>query len=155
MLPHDPPIPKKVGNNTISFNKITNVMRLLRDGGGIYVNGAENASWPSTMHDNFVDGDNAVFAIYYLDNGASAWHVYNNVCTNSPSAWAYFMTGGANLPARNDRVERLWYNATSVLPPQNDCPQFNCTTDAATIFAVKGPWPPAAQAIIDAAGAGV
>jgi hypothetical protein len=60
--------PIGVGNNTISNNKITNVMRLLRDGGGIYVNGAENRAWPqSTMSGNFVDQDQAVFAVYYLD----------------------------------------------------------------------------------------
>lgn len=41
-------------------------MRLLRDGGGVYVNGAENSTFESTMHDNFVDGDGAVFAVYYL-----------------------------------------------------------------------------------------
>jgi hypothetical protein len=59
--------PIGVGNNTISGNKIVNVMRLLRDGGGIYVNGAENQAWPqSTISGNFVDQDQAVFA------GASA-----------------------------------------------------------------------------------
>lgn len=55
--------PPGYGNNTLSYNRISNVMRLLRDGGGIYVNGAENASWPSTMHDNYVTGDMAVFAV--------------------------------------------------------------------------------------------
>lgn len=63
------------------------------------------------------------------------------------------MTGGANLPARNNRLERLWYTAADVLPPVNDCAQFNCTADAASVVAVTGAWPAAAQAIIDAAGA--
>lgn len=147
--------PPGVGNNTISYNKISNVMRLLRDGGGIYLNGAENASWPSAMHHNFVTGDNAVYAVYYLDNGASFWHVHDNVCTRSPSAWAFYMTGYANLPAKNNRMESLWYSAADVLPPHNDCAQFNCTVDNATIVAVTGSWPPAAQAIIDGSGAGV
>jgi hypothetical protein len=56
--------PAGAGNNTISYNKIVNVMRVLRDGGGIYVNGAENKMWPSSMHHNFVDGDLAVVAVY-------------------------------------------------------------------------------------------
>ena len=60
--------PDGVGNNTISNNRIFNVMRLLRDGGGIYVNGAENRAWPqSTMSGNFVSQDEAVYAVYYLD----------------------------------------------------------------------------------------
>ena len=57
--------PLGVGNNTISYNRAVNVMRVLRDGGGIYVNGATNPAWPpSTMHHNFVDGDLAVYAVY-------------------------------------------------------------------------------------------
>jgi hypothetical protein len=36
----------------------------------------------------------------------------------------------------------------------HDC-GFNCTTDDAMIVAVTGPWPVAAQAIIDASGAQV
>ena len=58
--------PLGVGNNTISFNRISNVMRLLRDGGGIYVNGAEQRAYPSEMHHNYVDGDMAVFAVCAL-----------------------------------------------------------------------------------------
>ena len=56
--------PKGVGNNSLSYNRAVNVMRMLRDGGGIYVNGAENPEWPSTMHHNFVDGDLAVYAVF-------------------------------------------------------------------------------------------
>lgn len=48
----------------------------------------------------------------------------------------------------------LWYNASNVLPPVNNCLSENCTVDEATIFAVTvGVWPAAAQAIIDASGA--
>ena len=64
------------------------------------------------------------------------------------------MTGGANLPAKNNRMETLWYNKSNVLGPNNQCAQFNCTVDDATIFAVTGSvWPAQAQAIIDASGA--
>jgi len=54
-----------VGNNSITYNRIENVMRLLRDGGGIYVNGAENKSFESVMAHNYVEQDMAVFAVYY------------------------------------------------------------------------------------------
>jgi hypothetical protein len=146
--------PVGVGNNTISYNRITNVMRVLRDGGGVYVNGAENRAWPSQIHHNYVDGDLAVFAVYYLDNGASYWWVHDNVATRSPAAWAYFMTGGGGHPAKNNRMERLWYTKADVLPPTNNCAQYNCTADAATIVPVEGAWPAAAQAIIDGSGCG-
>lgn len=49
--------------------------------------------------------------------------------------------------------ERLWYAKATVQGPRNDCAQWNCTVDDATIVAVTGAWPPEAQAIIDASGA--
>ena len=89
-----------------------------------------------------------------VDNGASFWSVHDNVCTSSPNAWAYFMTGGAGLPAKNNRMERLWYNSSNVQGPNNQCAQWNCTVDQATIVAVSGGvWPPEAQAIVDGSGA--
>ena len=84
-------------------------------------------------------------------SGASFWWVHDNVCDASPLAWAFFMTGGAGLPAKNNRMERLWYRATGT--PQNDCAQWNCTVDSTTIIPVTGAWPSGAQRIIDASGA--
>lgn len=147
--------PVGVGNSSITYNRISNVMRLLRDGGGIYVNGAENKDYESVMAHNYVTDDEAVFAVLYLDNGASYWSVHDNVVTASPQAWAFFMTGGANLPAKNNHMAALYWNSSSVQPGRNECSNFNCTTDDATIVAVTGPWPMAAQAIIDASGAQV
>ena len=64
------------------------------------------------------------------------------------------MTGGAGLPAKNNRMERLWYNSSNVQGPNNQCAQWNCTVDQATIVAVSGGvWPPEAQAIVDGSGA--
>ena len=63
--------PPGYGKNTISYNKITHVMTKLRDGGGIYVNGATNNDTSSLMSRNWVNADEAVFAVFYLDNGAS------------------------------------------------------------------------------------
>ena len=77
------------GNNSISYNRISKIMQFLRDGGGIYVNGATNSSWPSSITNNWVDQDDAVFAVFYLDNGASHWHVTHNVASNSTSVGLY------------------------------------------------------------------
>ena len=65
--------PPGYGNNTVSFNSISHVMTRLRDGGGIYVNGATSNDTTSLMANNWVDADEAVFAVFYLDNGASEW----------------------------------------------------------------------------------
>ena len=90
--------------------------------------------------------------MYYVDNGASHWLVDNNVASNSSAAWAYFMTGGGNLPAKSNRVQRLWWSGT--LAGRNDCAAFNCTVDDATVVHVTGEaWPQAARDIMAAAGA--
>ena len=144
--------PAGYGHNLISYNRISRVMKVLRDGGGIYVNGAQNASWPSVVSDNWVDSDSAVFAVYYLDNGASHWTFTQNVASNSPLAWAFFMTGG--LPTcRDSRVDHIWYQNT--LGPKNQCAAENCTVDNSSVFPVPAgmPWPAAAQAIMDNSGA--
>lgn len=143
--------PMGCGNNTVSYNRIFDVMQRLRDGGGIYVNGATNGSYPSFIANNWVDHDESVFAVYYLDNGASNWVVTNNVASNSSTAWGYFITGANNKPAGNDHVDHFWYQ--DVMTPWNNCTQYNCTVDESTVYKVTGPWPAAAQAIMDRAGA--
>jgi hypothetical protein len=127
-------------------------MTRLRDGGGIYVNGATSA--PNLMARNWVDSDEAVYAVFYLDNGSSDWLVTENVASASPLAWAFFLTGGGSLPehARNNRLDNFYYDGD--LDPVDNCAALNCTVDAATVFKVTGgAWPAAAQAIIDGSGA--
>jgi uncharacterized protein (DUF2249 family) len=142
------------GGNTIRANKMDAVMSKLRDGGGVYVNGLTQDAYPSLMVDNFVTADEAVFAVLYLDNGASNWRVSNNVISNSPLAWSFFMQGCCNLPAYNSSVDHVWWEQP-MLPPQNNCAEHGCTVDEATIYelAAGAPWPADAQAIVDAAGA--
>lgn len=84
------------------------VMSKLRDGGGIYVNGLTQPAFPSLMSRNSVLADEAVFAVYYLDNGASWWYVTENVAQQSAAAWAFFMQGCCNLPAYNSRVDNFY-----------------------------------------------
>jgi len=144
--------PAGYGNNRITNNRMLRIMTRLRDGGGVYVNGVQ--SCPSVASGNYVDSDEAVYAVYYLDNGSSRWTFTSNVVSNSPLAWAFFMTNGANLPCTNSEVDHLWYWRTG--DPNNACgaPK-NCSVNVTTIVKVPdgGPWPPEASAIIAASGA--
>jgi hypothetical protein len=47
------------------------VMRVLRDGGGIYVNGGTSA--PCLMTNNYVNQDDAVYAVFYLGASRAVW----------------------------------------------------------------------------------
>ena len=134
-------------------NRMRAVMSKLRDGGGVYVNGLTQKAFPSLMSGNSVEADEAVFAVLYLDNGASNWRVTENVVGNSPAAWAFFMQGCCNLPAYDSEVDHVWWQLP-MLAPQNNCAAHNCTVDDATIFelAAGAPLPPEAQAIVDASG---
>lgn len=141
------------GGNSIVGNRMRAVMSKLRDGGGIYVNGLTQPAHPSLMSENSVEADEAVFAVLYLDNGASQWLVSHNVVGNSPAAWAFFMQGCCNLPAQDSHVENVWWQ-DPMLMWQNNCADRNCTVDAPTVVEVPAdaPLPPAAQAIVDASG---
>jgi len=148
--------PKGFGNNTVAFNRITRVMKRLRDGGGIYVNGAEDGvnesdAWVSQIHDNYVEADENVYAVFYLDNGASKWVLERNVAASSPLAWAFYMQGPPNSvpPAYNCTVRDFWYQDT--LDPKINCVAEGCTT-ANIVKVVSGPWPPPAAMIIARAG---
>jgi hypothetical protein len=141
------------GGNTIVGNKFSHVMHALRDGGGIYLNGKTNVAHGYTfISQNYVDSDEAVFAVYYEDNGSSYNNLTLNVATNSPLAWAFFMTDCCGLPAYNSTTSYMWYENT--LDPQNNCGAYGCTVDESTIFKLPAgsPLPPAAQAIVDASG---
>jgi hypothetical protein len=144
------------GNVTISYNRIFNVMTKAKDGGGIYVNGYTSDKYTNVMSNNWVDHDMHVFAVYYLDNGASHWHVTQNVATNSTKQWAFFMTPGTGIPsnaAHNNSVDHLWYQNDA--KPNNGCLKYGCTVDEATVFQIPvgQALPAPAQAIMAAAGA--
>lgn len=88
------------------------------------------------MSYNWCDADEAVFAIYYLDNGSSRWFVDQNVGSNAPLPWCYFMTGGGGPSgkASNSSVSNLWCQDTS--PGRNDCADLGCTVDEKTVLYV-------------------
>lgn len=130
-------------------------MTKMKDGGGIYINGATNGSHPSTVHHNWVTRDEHVFAVYYCDNGCSHYTFTQNVATNSSVAWAYFFTGGPgpkDLAAQNDSIDHFWYEGDA--DPVNNCKQYNCVEDHATIYKIVPPQTMPAEAIAIENGAG-
>jgi hypothetical protein len=141
------------GNNNVSYNRMRRIMTKLRDGGGVYVNGWTNPAYRNTvllssrllslpcndplqMSHNWCDADEAVFAVYYLDNGSSRWDVFQNVGSNSSLPWCYFMTGGGGPTgkASNSSVSALWCQDTS--PGRNDCVDQGCTVDESSVLYV-------------------
>lgn len=126
-------------------------MNTLADGGGIYVNGHTSAAYPSTMEGNFVDADEAVYAVFYLDGGATNWLVRNNVASNSPLPWAFFLQGDPACPAMDNSISEFYYQNT-LAPNAQAPPSCNNTVDWASVVNVTGAWPAAASAIIAASG---
>ena len=62
-----------------------------------------------------------------------------------------YLQGCCGAPAADVAVSGLWCRGVGA--PRNGCAAENCTIDEATLHVVTGPWPEAAQAIVDAAGA--
>ena len=76
-------------NVEIAYNRVLNFMDVCRDGGAIYVTGAnctkDYAPRFNSIHHNFAALENNVFHDqigYYLDGAASNWDVYDNVADN-------------------------------------------------------------------------
>ena len=147
------------GNVTLSCNKIFAVMKKMKDGGGIYLNGHTSGNYTNLVTRNWVNNDDNVFAVYYLDAGASHWHLTENVATNSSTAYAFLMNGG-NGPcisdfAANNTIDHLWCQGDA--SPSNLCKQCGCVVDGSTVFSVPAgqALPAEARAIMAAAGAKV
>lgn len=159
------------GNITITYNKVFNVMQKMRDGGGIYLNGDTNAQYTNTVSRNWVDNDDNVFGVYYLDQGASHWIISQNVATSSPKTLPYIIAGyNINCPcrkppgqmctcdARSNSVDHLWFQHTVAVTTHCSgpgVPECGMDVDEASLFSWPAgqALPPAAQAIMAAAGA--
>jgi hypothetical protein len=93
--------PSTSQNNVVEQNLISHHMRGLRDGGGIYVLGAQPGS---KMSGNVVADQGAPYGNLYLDNGSSGWTVSNNLVLVPPKE------------AGTD-VERTYWLYVQVFPP--------------------------------------
>ena len=114
-----------IKNAVISYNKIEKFMQVLKDGGAIYVVGANciNTYKPhfNSIHDNYMirsktDTQNAERGIY-LDGSSSNWHVYNNV--GSGSAFPIFVQ--FHVPSQftyNNLAEHNYW--TEKIPAENN-----------------------------------
>ena len=137
-------------DNVITGNRLEAVMSALNDGGCTYTLGPQPRS---SVTNNYCAMDAApVVGCFYHDNGSRFFGTRNNVCSTSPAPCVY-LQGCCNSPAYDIAVSNLWCRATA--PVMNGCAKENCTIDKATLYTLKAgdPWPAAAQAIVDKAGA--
>lgn len=118
----------------IAYNRIEDFMKLLRDGGAIYVVGGnckvEHQELFNTMHDNFAarpqdsEWKNCSRG-YYLDGSSSNWHVYNNVICGAirPLFIQYVVT---EQFCHNVLAEQIY--STDRMNPKNLAPERNIIT---------------------------
>ncbi|MBB6406796.1 right-handed parallel beta-helix repeat-containing protein [Arthrobacter sp. AZCC_0090] len=133
------------GANQIVGNSVHNVMRVLHDGGPIYTLGGQgggDGSMTSLLAGNVVAEGNNTNNMLYQDEGSSYWNTHDNLVR----------FGGANWIG-------MWIRSIhdiNIHDNYSDNPRYNnngtdITFNQATIV-TNGAWPPAAQAIIAAAG---
>ncbi len=112
----------------IAYNKISHHMQILRDGGAIYVVGAncnkDNTDMFNSMHDNFAYRDSIKRTVrgFYLDGSSSNWHVYNNVASGAQRPmFTQFVAEGEFT--RNILVQNIY--VTEGVEPENHAPERN------------------------------
>ena len=131
----------------ISYNRIMNFMDVNRDGGAIYVTGANclvsYARRFNSIHHNFAsleDQKDHDRRGYYLDGAASNWDVYDNVMDNS----ALPLFTQYHVPDQYTHHNRVWnfYSTTWVDPEGNHKPHhdtllgfYAVEADRETLFA--------------------
>jgi hypothetical protein len=141
------------GGNAITGNYIHDVMNVLYDGGPIYTNGGQAGDTggdgqpvQSVLSGNYLSVDNHGGNMLYQDEGSSYWHTYDNVVNFAAGAnWLSMWT-----PTINNIDVGPTYTSTSDYSVNGT----DITLTPATVVA-DGNWPPAAQAIMDAAGLGL
>ena len=118
----------------IAYNRIEDFMKMLRDGGAIYVLGGnckiEYETLFNYMHDNFaVRPQDAEWKNcsrgYYLDGSSSNWHVYRNVTSGAirPLFIQYVAQGEF---CHNVLAEQIY--STDRINPKNLAPERNVLT---------------------------
>ncbi len=112
----------------LSHNRILHHTQLLRDGGAIYVVGAncteEYTRHFNFIHDNFAYRSNVKRTVrgYYLDGSSSNWHVYDNVVSGAQRpAFSQFIV--PEQYTKNNFVENTY--TTEPTDIENHCPERN------------------------------
>lgn len=120
----------------IAYNKITNHMQLLRDGGAIYVVGANsNRAFTkryNKMHHNFACNDRILLKSrgYYLDGSSTGWDVYENVTSKVHYPIFIQYNVGEQFTWHN-RIDEIY--STEEISPNNHHPERDTVVGATYI----------------------
>lgn len=128
-------------DNNISYNKISNVMKRTRDGGGIYTlsNQPNSVIHGNYIVNTFIRGDNgAIYPDQYTRNIIITGNVVENVLTN----WLYIW----RTECENILVDNNFTNNSSYVNVGSACRVDN------THYYPDADWPPEALEIIGKAG---
>ncbi|GAA1221047.1 hypothetical protein GCM10009665_09010 [Kitasatospora nipponensis] len=133
------------GANQILDNHVHDVMNVLHDGGPIYTNGGQgngDGSTTSVLAGNLTDVVNNTNNQLYQDEGSSYWNTHDNVARGGLGDWIGMWT-----PTVHDiDVHDNYADTTHYLNKGT-----GITFTQATVVQ-GGDWPPAARAVIAAAG---
>jgi len=142
-----------IGNNTITYNRIYNLMNVLYDGGGIYTNGQ---SIGSTIKYNYISGQNERYGYIYIDGASSNYTVSDNVVSNENGTYTkwflsqdYYTDDKTYMQTYDNDIEYNYYS--SDLSVYKNCVRNTLTNN---ISVSNNNWDQHASDIIACAGAG-
>jgi hypothetical protein len=127
------------GSNTIAGNYVFGSNQLLVDGGSIYVLGPQPNS---SMTRNYVRAQAHLYGALYTDEGSAYWDITYNVVDSVPE-WLHIWTPSIH----DETVAFCWTNSN-----YSDVHGTRITIENITYLPAGVPFPPDAQAIIDASG---
>ncbi|KRF18386.1 RICIN domain-containing protein [Paenibacillus sp. Soil787] len=103
--------PTVAQNNTVQYNYIHDVMKVLQDGGGVYTLSAQANS---SINNNYFREDTKVAGAIYLDEQTQFFNVNNNLVANiGPSThWLYVQNYNPNSASRNNTFSSNYSSST-------------------------------------------
>ncbi|MBD0379741.1 golvesin C-terminal-like domain-containing protein [Paenibacillus sedimenti] len=128
-------------NNRIQYNLVSNYVKTVKDGGGIYTACAQTGS---TISNNYVRNQLNNVAGIYLDGSTQGYNVTNNVTSSIPK-WLFMQIYG-NQVSFNNTAE--WNYTDNAAQDAN----LSRNTVANNQVINNGNWPAQAQAIMSNAG---
>lgn len=132
-------------DNRIAFNRITDYLQVLNDGGGVYTLSPQPGS---EIHDNHISGNHGYWGCLYPDEGSAEMRWYRNVCTDLNEASG--VSGEwLHLWISSIRDIEVTDNFTTTDELQNEGTDITLRDNQVVR---SGDLPPEARAIVDAAG---